>query len=59
MQVGDLVRFLTPSANNGMIGLVIREALDHLGDKMYTILWMDGYQGNRWADELEAINASR
>lgn len=59
MQVGDLVRFLTPSANNGMIGLVIRETLDHLGDKMYTISWADGHVGNRWDDDLEVISASR
>jgi len=59
MKVGDLVRFLTPSANNGRIGLVIREALDGLGDKMYTIAWADGHVSNRWDDDLEVVSASR
>ena len=55
MQVGDLVKF----KNNGMLGLVVKLAMDHLGEKMYTISWTDGHVGNRWADELEVINASR
>ena len=62
MQVGDLVKF----KNDGQLGLVVGVvldhmgvALDHLGDTMYTISWMDGHVGNRWADELEVINASR
>jgi len=55
MQVGDLVKF----KNNGMTGLVVNLVMDHLGEAMYTILWADGHKGNRWADELEVINASR
>ncbi len=54
MQVGDLVKF----KNDGQLGLVVGVALDHLGDTMYAISWMDGHVGNRWADELEVINAS-
>ncbi len=55
MKAGDLVKF----KNNGMIGLVVKLLMDHLGDKMYTIVWMDGHTGNRWAEELEVINANR
>ena len=55
MNTGDLVKF----KNNGMIGVVMKLVLDHLGDKMYIISWMDGHRGTRWADELEVINASR
>ena len=54
MKVGDLVKF----KNDVMLGLVVRVALDHLGETMYAIRWMDGHVGNRWADELEVINAS-
>ena len=54
MQVGDLVRF----KNNGMLGLIVGVVLDYLGGTMYAISWMDGHVGNRWADELEVINAS-
>jgi len=55
MKIGDLVKF----KNNGMIGLVVKLLMDHLGDQMYTITWVDGHTGNRWADELELISASR
>ena len=55
MKVGDLVKF----KNNGMTGLIVNLVMDHLGEAMYTILWMDGHRGNRWADELEVLNASR
>jgi len=59
MQVGDLVKF----KNNGILGLVVRifrgPPSIGLADTMYTILWMDGHRGNRWADELEVINANR
>jgi hypothetical protein len=55
MQIGDLVRF----KNNGMTGLIVRLAMDHLGEAMYTILWADGHKGNRWADELEVISENR
>ena len=55
MKIGDLVKF----KNNGMIGLVINVRMEHLGDRMYTIAWVDGHTGNRWADELELINESR
>ena len=55
MKVGDLVKF----KNNDMIGLVMGIALDHLGDTMYAISWVDGHDGYREAHELEVINASR
>ena len=55
MQVGDLVKF----KNNDMVGLVMKLLMDHLGDQMYTITWADGHIGNRGADELELISASR
>ena len=55
MQIGDLVKF----KNNGMVGLIVKLLMDHLGDQMYTITWADGHIGNRWADELELISASR
>ena len=59
MQIGDLVKF----KNNGMTGLVVRVFRGPLSiglaDTMYAILWADGHKGNRWADELEVINASR
>jgi len=54
MQVGDLVKL----KKNGMLGLVVRLSMDHLGDKMYTISWMDGHVGQCWGD-LEVISASR
>ena len=54
MQVGDLVKF----KNDGFLGLVIGVALDHLGETMYAIRWMDGHVGNRWADELEVVAAA-
>ena len=52
MQVGDLVKF----KNDGQLGLVVGVALDHLGDTMYAISWMDGHVGNRWSDELEVVS---
>ena len=55
VQIGDLVKF----KNDGFLGLVVGVALDHLGETMYAIRWMDGHVGNRWADELEVVNASR
>ena len=55
MKVGDLVKF----KNNDMVGLVMKLLMDHLGDQMYTITWADGHIGNRGADELELISASR
>ena len=54
MQVGDLVKF----KNNGMLGLVVKTPMDRPGE-MYEISWMDGHVGNRWADELEVVSASR
>ena len=54
MQVGDLVKF----KNNGMLGVVVRLAMDHLGEQMYTILWTDGHKGNRWDEELEVISGT-
>ena len=54
MKVGDLVKF----KNNGMIGLVVKLRMDHLGDQMYTIAWADGHVGPRFADELEVISGT-
>ena len=57
MQVGDLVRF----KKNGMFGLVVNLVMAHLGEKRYTILWMDGHKGNSWPcwdEEIEIINES-
>jgi len=55
MRVGDLVKF----KNDGHLGIVVKLAMDHLGDQMYTISWMGGHTGNRWADEVEVVSASR
>jgi hypothetical protein len=55
VKVGDLVKF----KNNGMLGLVVKLAMVHLGDEMYTITWTDGHTGPRWADELEVVSESR
>ena len=53
MQVGDLIKF----DSNGMIGLLLQKHYMQEGDILWGVLWRDGTKSNRWADELEVINA--
>jgi len=55
MQVGDLIAH----KRNGMFGLIVSTDCGKFGDDLYRIIWVDGFEGACFEEDVKVINEYR